>query len=355
MTAPTRAFAILIAAVVSMTTLARPRAEVVGTALDPCAGRQDVLGVSRIVEVDTSSAPKFGAQYQDATFLEDGEVVLTFDDGPLRHYSQRVLDALDGQCAKATFFIVGRMAVADPDMLKEMARRGHTIGIHTWSHKKQSAISAAKAKEEIELGLSATAKALGGTVAPFFRFPYLRDTKAMLSHLSERQIGTFGIDIDSRDFTTRNPGNVQRAVLQQLAARRKGIILFHDIQPSTASALRSLLAELKTRGYKIVHMVPKSAATTLPEFDARAEQELARKLVAAAKSPLATRAVVWPSGTDKAKPVKPAAAEPEVLPWLKGTDVEASKPPPVAPVRPPRRPEPPGLADDPWQIRTMGQ
>jgi peptidoglycan/xylan/chitin deacetylase (PgdA/CDA1 family) len=355
MTAPMRASAILVAAIVALVSYSHSRAEVAATAVDACSGRKDVLGVSRIVEIDTTSAPKFGAQYQDATFLEDGEVVLTFDDGPLRHYSQRVLDALDGQCAKATFFIVGRMAVADPDMLKEMAQRGHTIGIHTWSHKKQSVISAAKAKEEIELGLSATAKALGGTVAPFFRFPYLRDTKAMLSHLSERQIGTFGIDVDSRDFTTRNPGSVQRAVLQQLATKRKGIILFHDIQPSTAGALRSLLAELKARGFKIVHMVPKTAATTLPEYDTLADEELARKMVAAAKSPLATRAVVWPSGTDKAKAAKPAATEPEVLPWLKGTDVEASTPPPVAPVRPPRRPEPPGLADDPWQLRTMGQ
>lgn len=325
-------------------------ARAAGDALDSCAGQADALSVSRIVEIDTTDGPRFGAQYQDASFLEDGEVVLTFDDGPLRRLTQRVLDGLREHCAKATFFIVGRMAVADPDMLKEIARQGHTIGIHTWSHKKLSTISAAKAKDEIELGLSATAKALGTSVAPFFRFPYLGDSRSSLAYLKERQLGTFGIDIDSRDFTTRNPGAVQRTVLSQLSQRRKGVILFHDIQPSTAGAIRSLLAELKARGYRLVHMVPKSGAASLPEYDAQAGQELARKMVAAAKSPLANRSVVWPSGTDKKTAntvAKPAAvAEPEELPWLKNQATEQAAPRP--------RPRPQPVEEDPWQLRTMG-
>jgi peptidoglycan/xylan/chitin deacetylase (PgdA/CDA1 family) len=340
---------------------------------DACAGKPEALGVSRIVEIDASSAPKFGAQYASASFLEDGEVVLTFDDGPLRHYTQRVLDALDQHCTRATFFIVGRMAVADPDMLKEMARRGHTIGIHTWSHKKQTTISAAKGKEEIELGLSATALALGGPVAPFFRFPYLAHTRAALGHLASRQIGTFGIDVDSRDFQTRNPGQVQRTVLAQLKAQRKGIILFHDIQPSTAGAIKSLLAALKAEGYRVVHMTPKTAATTLPEYDARAAELLARKVVAATKSPLATRSAVWsnssedatasdaaPAPKSKRGTVKPAAADAalpavagEELPWLKGTTTDGVAAPPAPRLRPPRRPEPPGVEHDPWQIRML--
>ncbi|MGQ0671746.1 MAG: polysaccharide deacetylase family protein [Hyphomicrobium sp.] len=328
---------------------------------DACHGRADVLGVSRIVEIDTAAAPRFGAQYRDAGFLEDGEVVLTFDDGPLRYYTQRVLDALEQQCVRATFFIVGRMAISDPAMLKDIARRGHTIGVHTWSHKKLSTIGAARQTEEIELGLSATAAALDGPVAPFFRYPYLRDSRASLDHLAGRQLGVFGIDVDSRDFSTRNPGAVQRTVLAQLATTRKGIILFHDIQPSTAGSIRSLLAELKARGFRIVHMVAKTPATTLPEYDAMAARELARKTVAAAKSPLATRAVTWPAGKDSPKSATPAATDAdEMLPWLRGTKTDGLDNKPAGPaqaapqlptVRPPRRPEPPGLHEDPWQIR----
>ena len=321
---------------------------------DPCVGRTDVLGVSRIVEIDGAASPRFGAQYQDASFLEDGEVVLTFDDGPLRHYTQRVLDALDSQCVKATFFIVGRMAIADPEMLKETARRGHTIGVHTWSHKKLSTISAAKAKDEIELGLSATARALGGPVAPFFRFPYLRDTKAMVAHVGERSIGVFGIDVDSRDFSTRNPSAVPKSVMSQLQVTHKGIILFHDIQPSTAGSIKTMLAELKAHGFRIVHMVAKSPATTLPEYDALADKEMGNKALAAARDPLASRSAVWPVSVAKAKPG--AGDSDEVLPWqTETTPAPAASPAPAALPRPPRRPEPPGVPALPWQLGPYGR
>ena len=79
----------------------------------------ETLGVSRTVEIDTSTAPRFGFQYHDQHLLADGEVVLTFDDGPLRAYTKPVLEALAAQCTKATFFLVGRMAVSDPEMVQE--------------------------------------------------------------------------------------------------------------------------------------------------------------------------------------------------------------------------------------------
>jgi peptidoglycan-N-acetylglucosamine deacetylase len=260
-----------------------------------CAARSDLLGISRIVEIDTASGPRFGEQHKGQDFLNDGEVVLTFDDGPMRRYTERILQALDEQCTKATFFSVGRMAISDPAMLQEVARRGHTIGVHTWSHKKIPSLSAAAAKTEIELGLSAVSKALGAPVAPFFRFPYLAENKSALAYLQGRELGVFGIHVDSRDFRTRSPGVVLRNVLAQLDRTKKGIILFHDIQPSTAGALASLLAELKTRGYKVVHMIPKTPATTLPEYDAMAQKSLEAKVAARAANPMATRAATWPN------------------------------------------------------------
>lgn len=356
MTARSRVFA---GAIASVSTFMSGTCQAQVASADACAGRSDVLGVSRIVEIDTAAAPRFGAQFNEGAFLEDGEVVLTFDDGPLRHYTQRILDALEEQCTKATFFIVGRMAIADPEMLKETARRGHTIGIHTWSHKKLTAVSSADAEKEIELGLSATVKALGEPVAPFFRFPYLSNPKRGLQHLAERKIGVFGIDVDSRDFNTRNPAAVLRTTMAQLQTTKKGIILFHDIQPSTASAIKTLLSELKSKGFRVVHMIPKTAATTLPQYDALAEQEMSRKVAAASKNPLATRSVVWPSGTDKGGESGKAspAANAEELPWLKkpsGSPPAAAPSPP--PATPPDRPSRKSTSDwlDPWQIR-MGQ
>ena len=259
---------------------------------DDCRGG---IGVSRTVEIDTSAGPRFGLmQYRGNDFLKEKEVVLTFDDGPLRPHTKPVLDALSAHCTRATFFMVGRMAIADPEMVREVARRGHTIGTHTWSHANLHALSPDRAQAQIELGLSAVEKALGKPVAPFFRFPYLADTKALLAHLELRGIASFSIDIDSYDYRTPNAGTVYSNVMNALSARGKGIILFHDIQPSTARGLKRLLDDLRARGFKIVHLVPKSDAMTLVEYNATAAKELTRSSSVSAGDPFARRSLVWP-------------------------------------------------------------
>lgn len=305
----------------------------------------DALGVSRVVEVDTSAGPRFGDQYfkEEPKFLEPGEIVLTFDDGPARRYTLPILDALDEQCAKATFFSVGRMALSDPATLQEVVRRGHTVGTHTFSHKKLSTLSPAAMKREVELGVSAVAAAAGTPIAPFFRFPYLASNKASLDYLRERGIGIFGIHVDSKDFRTKSPGVVLRNVLAGLGHERKGILLFHDIQPSTVGALSSLLAELKAQGFKIVHMVPKHTLVTLPEYDAIAEKALAAKAVAAAGHPLATRAATWPVAGA-------GAEEPAAAPAPAARPGKARTPPAARP----KAPDWSNPSDDPWQLRAFG-
>jgi peptidoglycan-N-acetylglucosamine deacetylase len=268
------------------------------------------LGVSRTLEIDTSAGPRFGFQYQDPGLLADGEVILTFDDGPLRAYTRPILEALAAQCTKATFFVVGRMALADPEMVQDYARRGHTVGTHTFSHANLQGLSPARARAEIELGFSAVQGAMGRPIAPFFRFPYLRDTKSTMDYVAGRQLATFSIDVDSKDYRTRDPSAVQRKVLADLARQRKGIILFHDIHYSTARALPGLLAELKARGYRVVHITAKSEAATVAEFDKEAQQELGRRKAAVATEPLSRRALTWPTRTlpEPAAATVPSAA-----------------------------------------------
>ncbi len=287
--------------------------------VDACATRDDILGLSRVVEVDTAKGPMFGqTPKSEYDFLADREVVLTFDDGPSRAHTQAVLDALAAHCTKATFFMVGRMAAADPAMVREVGRRGHTVAAHTWSHARLQGLDPDRAKDEIELGFSAVAQAMQGPIAPFFRFPYLRTSKAAIDYLKSRHVASFGIDVDSRDFKTRNGATVKANVLAQLQKRGKGILLFHDIQRSTASSLKDILDALKARGYKVVHMVPKTAAVTLADYDTLADRELAKRKRAANDDPLATRSVVWPqSGA--------TGSTGEVLPWAKDAKPTATK------------------------------
>ena len=140
--------------------------------------RAGTLGVSRTVEIDTTGGPGFGMEHYKAyDFLQDKEVVLTFDDGPQKYTTEAVLKALADECVKATFFSIGKMALGYPEIIREVSKAGHTVGTHTWSHKAIAKLKTFdEAKDEIERGVSAVHRAVGGPIAPFFRFPTLVDT-----------------------------------------------------------------------------------------------------------------------------------------------------------------------------------
>jgi peptidoglycan/xylan/chitin deacetylase (PgdA/CDA1 family) len=248
------------------------------------------IGVSRVIEVDATGGPRFGAQFSRTSLLNDGEVILTFDDGPLQPYPQQVLAALAEHCTKATFFMVGRRAMADPASAQEVARQGHTVGTHTWSHRNMSTITTMHALAEIDLGFSAVRRAVGAPIAPFFRFPYLVQDEAMLAHLRARNLAAFSIDIDPFDYRTRDPAQVVRDVVRKVTTARKGIILMHDVEPSTAGGIKTLLDELQARGIRVVHLVAKGKAETVAMYDAF----VAKPLTDGARDLLTRRSSYWP-------------------------------------------------------------
>jgi peptidoglycan/xylan/chitin deacetylase (PgdA/CDA1 family) len=240
-----------------------------------CPGNPNALGVSRTVEIDTTGGPGFGfEQYKVHDFLLMKEIVLTFDDGPWPNNTRAVLDALAQHCTKATFFPIGKHALWHPEILKEVAQAGHTIGSHTWSHANLKKAKGDKAKEEIEKGVSAVKLALGSPPAPFFRFPFLQDPPELVSYLGTRNMAIFSHDVDSFDFKIRKPEDVTKSVIGRLEKKGKGIILLHDFQQATAKGLSQLLAELKAKGYKVVHLKAKAPAVTLAEWDDAAKKEI---------------------------------------------------------------------------------
>jgi peptidoglycan/xylan/chitin deacetylase (PgdA/CDA1 family) len=251
---------------------------------ETCANPQDALGVSRIVEIDAKTGPLFGGftKYEkEPRFLEPKEVVLTFDDGPMPKYTKPILDALDKFCTKATFFYVGQMAQAYPDMVKEVMGRGHTMGTHTWSHPLNlRAQSLERSTDQIERGFAAVALAAGQPIAPFFRFPGLSDSGPMLAHLQSRGIAAFTVDVVSNDSYIGSPSRLVARTLDQVERQNGGIVLFHDIKASTAHALPTILTELKKRGYKVVHLRSKTVFEPLPALTAELE---AKRLAAETK------------------------------------------------------------------------
>jgi peptidoglycan/xylan/chitin deacetylase (PgdA/CDA1 family) len=249
-------------------------------AVSSCAGNPDALGISRVVEIDTTGGPGFGFEhFKSHDFLREGEVVLTFDDGPWPKNTPAVLAALAAHCTKAIFFPIGLHATYQPGILKQVAAGGHAIGSHTWCHQDLSKTKgrcqiAGKTqsveydpKDEIEKGISAVRWAVGGPTAPYFRFPALRQPQELIDYLGKRNIGIFSADMDSFDFKMRKPEQVRQAVMAKLKKHGKGIVLMHDFQHATAEAAMDLLNDLKAGGYKIVFMQPKFAVTTIAAYD----------------------------------------------------------------------------------------
>src|SRR4051812_28233144 len=235
-----------------------------------CSGAPDALGVSRVVQIDTTGGPGFGFEhFKQLDFLKDKEVVLTFDDGPWQVNTPSVLKTLADQCTTGIFFPIGKHATYYPEILKQVAAAGHSVGAHTWSHANlnNKKLNEQQRKDEIEKGFAAVKWALGAPPAPFFRFPALQHPPEMVSYLGERNIGIFSCDLDSFDFKSSKPQQVVDTIFRKLDKLGKGIILMHDFQKHTAEALPEILRRLKAGGYKVVQMKPKAPVQTIAQYD----------------------------------------------------------------------------------------
>jgi peptidoglycan/xylan/chitin deacetylase (PgdA/CDA1 family) len=239
----------------------------------PACDKPGAMGLSRIVEIDTTGGPGFGFEhFKQYDFLRQNEVVLTFDDGPWPKNTEMVLKALADQCVKATFFEIGKHATWFPEITREVAAAGHTVGSHTWGHKDLSAkpydtdLEAAKA--EIEMGISAVHIALeGAPEAPFIRFPALKHPPELVKYAGERNLGIFSTDFDSFDFKMRKPEQVIKSVMDKLKKHGKGIVLMHDFQHATAEAMPELLKQMKAAGYKVVQMKARDPVVSLAQYE----------------------------------------------------------------------------------------
>ena len=224
---------------------------------------EGALGVSRTIVVDASEHARLGSfQYGETLPLRDREVVLTFDDGPLPPYTNRILDTLASECVKATFFMVGRMVRAYPSIVRRIYNDGHTVANHSQNHPFTfHKMTVDQASKEIEEGFVSLQNVLGDpkAVSPFFRIPGLLRQNSVEQYLAAHNYMTWSVDFLADDWTHIKSDEVLRRAINRIEARGRGILLLHDIQPATALAFPEILRELKARGFKIVHVVPATA------------------------------------------------------------------------------------------------
>jgi peptidoglycan/xylan/chitin deacetylase (PgdA/CDA1 family) len=226
----------------------------------PC--NRDALGTSRVLVVNPQEYGRVG-KMQYSQFpqlpLNDHEVVLTFDDGPLPPYTESILKTLAAECVKATFFSVGRQARQFPQTLRQVLNEGHSIGTHSQNHPLTfDQMPFDSAKREIDDGIASVTWALGNphAVAPYFRIPGLLRLNDVEDYLVSKGIAVWSIDADADDwYQNATPESVVQKAMTRLNQRGRGILLLHDVQPVTALALPTLLQALKTNGYRVVHVV----------------------------------------------------------------------------------------------------
>ncbi len=250
----------------------------------------DALGTARTISVDPNGPASFkGAE--SALGLRDKEVILTFDDGPVRGNTPRILNTLADECVKATFFAVGRMAKANPRIAKRIVAQGHTLAHHTHTHDRLPNFKSARAGSRIDAGIAAVETAAYGvttarTRIPFFRYPYLARNRSTDRLVRDRGLVSFGANIDARDWEPVSSDRVHNRIMNQLRREGRGIILMHDIQSRTARMLPRLLRSLKREGYRVVHMVPKGSAPRRRIEQPLVVAELETKTPAAKRKPL---------------------------------------------------------------------
>jgi peptidoglycan/xylan/chitin deacetylase (PgdA/CDA1 family) len=180
-----------------------------------------------------------------------GMWTLTYDDGPSSNYTPQVLDMLDQQGVKATFFWLGKNMKALPKIVERAKKAGMPLENHSWSHVNLAKASEAVLQREINQSHAVETQAYG-KAPEYFRTPYgsgfnLAKVRGRLVAL--KQVHVFW-NVDSLDWQDKSASSVLARVQKQMRINKRGVILFHDIHPQSVAASRMLLNWVKAENAK---------------------------------------------------------------------------------------------------------
>ena len=175
-------------------------------------------------------------------------IAMTFDDGPSAENTPRLLEMLKQRNIKATFFLIGQNAAANPDIVRRILADGNEIGNHSWTHPQLSKLSDDRVTAEIEKTQHAINGASGFTPT-LLRPPYGAITARQREWIENR----FGLNIilwsvDPFDWKRPGASVITHRILSQV--RQGAIILSHDIHKQTVDAMPATLDGLIAKGYK---------------------------------------------------------------------------------------------------------
>ncbi|WP_042166495.1 polysaccharide deacetylase family protein [Paenibacillus gorillae] len=187
--------------------------------------------------------------------LNEKKIALTFDDGPYPETTEPILDLLKEYDAKATFFVLGNRVRKYPDLLRREAQEGHEIANHTFNHIYFRGNTNLNTIEDEIVRTEELLVELTGKKPFLFRPPggFYNDNTIQVAKKLGYQTVLWSWHQDTNDWRKPGVNNIVKKVLGN--ARNGDIVLLHDYTPSstqTVTALRTILPELKKRGFKIV-------------------------------------------------------------------------------------------------------
>lgn len=179
-------------------------------------------------------------------------VALTFDDGPDPAGAQQVLDTLDSEEVKATFFLMGRDLQNHPELGRKIADAGHEIGNHTFNHQRMVGVLPGTVAKEIE-DTDAQIRKTGYQGDIHFRPPNGKKLFALPHYLSEHNRKTIMWDVEPDSAGTPTAQQIEQETLN--LTKPGSIILLHPMyqgRDQTRQALKPIIGKLKERGYRFV-------------------------------------------------------------------------------------------------------
>lgn len=173
---------------------------------------------------------------------------LTFDDGPHRTVTRRILEILNEQKVVATYFPVGNVAIRYPDVIRDFVASGHEIGNHSYTHGDMRQMKIETLRHEVA-ETNRILRELGGS-STLFRPPYGRYSQDLLQVVREEGSQAVLWNVDTRDWKVRDPDKIVEHVTT--AAGSGSVLLLHSTYPTTADALPRVISSLREKNCEFV-------------------------------------------------------------------------------------------------------
>lgn len=186
----------------------------------------------------------------NSVHVDEPYIALTFDDGPHATLTPKLLDLLAKRHIKATFFLIGQNAAEYPDIVRRIAREGHEIASHSWSHPNLKKMSDEAVRSQLRRTDEAI-KAATGKSPTLMRPPY-GELSTRQGHWIHQEFGYQVIlwDVDPLDWKRPGAMTVCNRIVRE--TRPGSIVLSHDIHPGTVEAMPATLDQLEAKHFKFV-------------------------------------------------------------------------------------------------------